>query len=313
MYSLETRLAGPDAYIPATIFVSVPRAVVHEDINRALVQTVGGTVALTLLLIVIAMYGAERFVLRPLRAMLDMTAKVRVGDLSARTGIVRTSEELSQLGQALDEMAERLESRDADLRRALEDLREQAITDTLTGLYNRRYFHDALGREILAARRKPTVFSIVILDLDHFKRVNDTWGHDAGDFVLKSVGELVRANVRGSDVAARYGGEEFALLLTGTRVQVAEQRAENLRADIAALGLAYEGHPIRVTASLGVAEYTGAPAEAYAVIRAADAALYAAKAAGRNRVMVQDADPRAPHLMTIRVIGTHVRRDATPG
>lgn len=286
LYASKRAAVNPDRAVPVTILVSVPKAVIHEDANRALTQTLLGIASVTILLIVSAWYGAERLVLRLIRALLEMTAKVRAGDLAARTGMKRGREELSQLGAALDEMAGQLQVRDARLREVLEELREQAVTDALTGLYNRRYFWDALTRELIAAQRKPTVFSVILMDLDRFKSVNDTWGHDAGDLVLMEIADLLRTSVRGSDIAVRYGGEEFALLLPETTAQVAEERAESLRRDLQALDIAYGSHTIKITASLGVAEYDGSPVDAAALMKRVDAALYAAKEAGRNKVVV---------------------------
>jgi diguanylate cyclase (GGDEF)-like protein len=197
-------------------------------------------------------------------------------------------EELSQLAAALDDMAQQLQARDAKLRDVLEELRAQAVTDALTGLYNRRYFWDALSRELIAARRKPTIFSVILMDLDWFKNVNDTWGHDAGDMVLKEAADLMRASVRGSDIAARYGGEEFALLLPETAACVAEERAESLRRELEAHEIAYGTSRIRITASFGVGQYDGSTSDAASLMKRIDAALYAAKDAGRNRVVVHE-------------------------
>jgi diguanylate cyclase (GGDEF)-like protein len=214
-----------------------------------------------------------------------MSAKVRSGDFAARTGMRAGREELSQLGSALDRMAEQLERRDARLNEALERLRALAVTDALTGLYNRRYCWDALKREVIVARRGPAAFSVILIDLDHFKRVNDAWGHEAGDRVLQATADLLRSHIRGSDIAVRYGGEEFALLLPRTGAAVAEERAEQLRRELEALEIAYNGARIRITLSAGVAECGGPAADERELMKRADEALYAAKAAGRNRVV----------------------------
>jgi diguanylate cyclase (GGDEF)-like protein len=271
---------------PFAIFVvvSVPKSALHGDINRALVHTLTGIMAVTLLLMLLAWKGTKRLVLRPIRHMLEVTAKVRAGDLTARTGMAPSRQELSQLGAALDEMAEQLQAREGELREALEAVRTEAVTDVLTGLYNRRYFMDVLMREVLAARRTRRVSSVILLDLDHFKNVNDKWGHDAGDRVLENVGEMLRACVRGSDVAARYGGEEFALLLPETSAEIAAERAEDLRSTIASREIAYGDEIVRITASIGIAQFDDRTVDAATVMKRADEALYGAKAAGRNRV-----------------------------
>jgi diguanylate cyclase (GGDEF)-like protein len=169
-----------------------------------------------------------------------------------------------------------------------EELTQEAMTDPLTGLYNRRFFDDALAREIAAAHRRRTPFSVVMLDIDRFKKVNDTWGHDAGDAVLEALARLLERGIRGSDIAARYGGEEFALLLPDTPVAGAAERAEILRRDLEAHAIDYGGGRISITASFGIAQYGARASEPAAIMKAADAAMYAAKGAGRNKVAVAD-------------------------
>ena len=284
LYALKNAAMNPDRSVPVKVLVNVPEAVVHEAANRVFLQTLIGIAVVTLSLMACAWYGAERLVLKPIRTMLQMATKVRAGDLAARTCMHRSREELSQLGSALDDMAEQLEARDSKLREALEELRTQALTDPLTGLYNRRYLTETLTRELLAAQRKPSVFSVVLMDLDRFKNVNDTWGHDAGDAVLRAIADLLRASIRGSDIAVRYGGEEFALLLPGTNAAIAQERAENLRLELQAQGVTYGHNTIRITASFGVAEYDGSAIDIEELMRRVDAALYAAKSAGRNTV-----------------------------
>jgi diguanylate cyclase (GGDEF)-like protein len=269
-----------------TVVASADLAVVHEDSMRLLMQSLSGIAIVTLALILIAWFGAERLVLQPIRALLAMSARVRSGDFAARTGMEASREELSELGSALDRMAEQLQRRDARLSEALEKLRTLAVTDALTGLYNRRYFWEALKRELIAARRKPSVFSVILVDLDHFKRVNDAYGHDAGDRVLQATANLLRGHIRGSDIAVRYGGEEFALLLPGTGAAVAEERAEQLRRELEALEIACNGGRIRITLSAGVAESGPSATNEREIMKRVDEALYAAKAAGRNRVVM---------------------------
>ncbi len=286
LYAVRRVPADGASGTPLAVVISAPKDAIYRDVNRALTQTLAGIAAVTLVLLLTAWYGARRLVLRPIRIMLEMTQRVRAGDLTARTGLKAGHEELCQLGAALDEMAGQLQLRDVKLGKALEDLREQAVTDSLTGLHNRRYFWEALGREVLAARRKRTPFSVILLDIDHFKNVNDTWGHDAGDAVLKQIAAVIRASVRGSDIAVRHGGEEFAMLLPDTTTEVAWQRAEELRHALAALEIRYGSGTIRITASFGVAEYIDHGDDGTELMNAADEAMYAAKNAGRNQVVV---------------------------
>jgi diguanylate cyclase (GGDEF)-like protein/PAS domain S-box-containing protein len=166
-----------------------------------------------------------------------------------------------------------------DRKRAEEALQRDAATDFLTGLYNRRHFVDAGAREFARARRDELPLSLVAFDIDHFKRVNDTWGHAAGDRVLVELARLCGGRVRGSDVLARLGGEEFALLLPGADARGSAAAAEKLREAIADLEVDVDGTKLRFTCSFGVAVMTPETATLDALLADADAALYAAKAA----------------------------------
>lgn len=165
-------------------------------------------------------------------------------------------------------------------------LHEQAIRDPLTGLYNRRYLDDLLIREQARAVRHRYPIGLILIDIDHFKRINDTYGHDAGDTVLRAVSQLLLSSVRAEDVVCRYGGEEFVLVLPSASPAVTIARAESLRQAIARLEIAYDGRPLpSVTISAGVSDITSADASVADSLRRADVALYAAKGAGRNRVV----------------------------
>ena len=167
-------------------------------------------------------------------------------------------------------------------------LATRAQVDGLTGLRNRAYFDRRLDDELATARRSGRPLSLVLLDLDHFKRLNDDFGHPFGDRVLQAVGEVLVACLRGTDTPCRFGGEEFALVLGDTDGKVAVAIAERIRARLAALRFEQRNQIVAVTGSLGVVVSTdfAAPASlsAQQMIKAADDALYTAKRAGRNRV-----------------------------
>ena len=168
-----------------------------------------------------------------------------------------------------------------------ETLHNQAIRDPLTGLFNRRYLEESLKREIYRAERKGTSLGIIMLDIDHFKRFNDTHGHAAGDALLHELGKFLKAHIRGADIACRYGGEEFTLILPDVSVEDARQRAEQLRERVRYLIVQDNNQTLNgVTLSLGVAVFPLNGSTMEAVLRAADLALYRAKHEGRNRVVV---------------------------
>jgi diguanylate cyclase (GGDEF)-like protein/PAS domain S-box-containing protein len=166
-----------------------------------------------------------------------------------------------------------------------ESLRAQSIRDPLTELFNRRFMEESLERELHQAARTQKPVSIIMLDIDHFKHLNDTYGHDAGDEVLKELGKLIKRHIRGGDIACRFGGEEFILILPNASLELAKKRAEDIRKMVESLNLEYDHQPVgMVTVSLGIATYPNHGANMEAVLRKADEALYQAKDSGRNRV-----------------------------
>jgi diguanylate cyclase (GGDEF)-like protein/PAS domain S-box-containing protein len=170
-------------------------------------------------------------------------------------------------------------------------LQEQAIRDPLTGLYNRRYLDETLPRELHRAVRHNQSLGIIMVDVDHFKRINDTYGHAAGDTLLQAVGAFLQHNTRSEDIVCRYGGEEFTLVLPGASHEDACHRAEELRAGIQSLVAAHQGQTLdTVTASLGIALFPVHGTTAAALVRTADQALYQAKHSGRNRVVMAATD-----------------------
>ena len=168
-----------------------------------------------------------------------------------------------------------------------EKLLERATRDSLTGLYNRHYMSEWFEQELHRAARHGRRVGVVMIDIDHFKKVNDTFGHEAGDMVLRELAAAMRRLARKSDVACRHGGEEFLLLMPETDPKGALAKAEELRREVEQLDLAYAGEPLgRLTISAGVAIYPQDGGDADTLLRRADDALYAAKENGRNRVVV---------------------------
>lgn len=249
-----------------------------------------------------------------LRHMTWQTKRVASGDFSQRVEFMgefsesfnamvmqldRTLQELmakkTELSQANEELLKEISIRketEAELRKSKEELRRLAMTDALTGLFNRRHFNQVAKEEIGRALRYRRPLSVMAFDIDHFKRVNDTFGHSNGDRVLAMIARITREVLRTTEVAARYGGEEFIVLLPETPALAAAEVAERLRTEIEEAVLPSERGPIAVTASFGVSDAlqcSDAKPEEQVLsefVSSADRAMYASKAAGRNRVTV---------------------------
>ena len=182
-----------------------------------------------------------------------------------------------------------LAERNRQLESMLHHVESLAITDPLTGIFNRRRFSDVLRREVAVTRRYKNSLAMLMLDLDHFKAVNDRFGHDAGDDVLRSVANSLTSSLREVDLAARYGGEEFAVIMPQTSKVNAATVAERIARQIALMTHSFDGEKIVLTASIGVAEIADLQqATAENLVKAADIALYEAKRTGRNRIVLYD-------------------------
>jgi diguanylate cyclase (GGDEF)-like protein len=227
------------------------------------------------LLVVIAVlaYWLAALIARPLRRLTSAAAQVSAGDLPAGLP-AGGGGEVGYLTQVFNTMVE-------SLRKHHDELERLSTIDTLTGLSNRRHLMDLLAHEIERAKRAGQPFSILMLDVDHFKKYNDTHGHQAGDEVLARVSTVLRNSIRPYDCAARYGGEEFLVMLSATSLDRAKESAERIRKQVRAEQ--FEGGS--VTISIGVAEYPSQGDTAKSVIGEADAALYEAKRAGRDRII----------------------------
>ncbi|BBA34151.1 hypothetical protein sS8_2199 [Methylocaldum marinum] len=181
---------------------------------------------------------------------------------------------------------ERLEAQLAENRILQEKLRDLAVRDPLTSLFNRRYMEETLRRELSRSAREDQPLSLVMIDIDHFKQLNDTYGHPAGDLVLKELAALLLRHLRNEDIVCRFGGEEFVAILPGAPLTTAAQRAESWRMAFQELNIVYEDHVLTSTLSMGIAEYPRHGATSEDLLFQADSAMYMAKRAGGNRVMV---------------------------
>lgn len=184
-----------------------------------------------------------------------------------------------------------------------ETLRQQSVRDPLTALYNRRFLEETLDRELTRLERKNLPLSLIMIDVDNFKNFNDTFGHEAGDAVLRDLGGVLQRHVRGSDIACRYGGEEFTIILPEASIEIGRQRAEMLREAVRELRLVHDGKSLgAVTLSLGVACFPEHGRRREQLLQVADAALYEAKNGGRNRVVVSN-------VTALKVVETPQQRD----
>jgi len=220
--------------------------------------------------------------------------EIEVGDMKPYSQILQEANaELGKLNLSYEQLVmefkqakERAEKLASELKDANIRLRELAFRDGLTGLFNHRYFQDLMDKEVSRAVRYKRAFSLILFDIDHFKKVNDTYGHPAGDIVLKTLGRELEIIVRKSDVAARYGGEEFVVVLPETDLKGAAILAERLRSLVEFLTIPADGVDLKVTISIGVSCFdpdTSSMSKAE-IIEAADKALYRSKHDGRNRV-----------------------------
>jgi len=242
-----------------------------------LFRIVSFLVALGFLIAVAASAVLARSILMRLKVLTRAAQAISEGDFKYPVSLT-SNDELGRLARAFNTMA-------AEIDKSQQALQEMSIHDPLTGLYNRRGFDQRIQEELQRSGRYRSPFALLVLDLDHFKNVNDTRGHPAGDRVLQEIADIARKTARLSDHVARYGGEEFAIVLPETDRQRALEFARRLLAAVAGHPfLASDGDPLRLTISIGVASNPEDGDSQRKLVQAADSALYAAKHAGRNCV-----------------------------
>ncbi|SPD71867.1 conserved hypothetical protein [uncultured Desulfobacterium sp.] len=222
--------------------------------------------------------------------------EVEAGELKPFSEILQeANEELGKLNLSYEQLLieykeakQRAEHLANDLKEANDKLRELSIKDGLTGLYNHRHFQDLFDTELHRSKRYKTPLTLMMIDLDHFKGINDAFGHPVGDKVLQSIAKEMMECVRATDIVARYGGEEFAIIMPGTGSKNAAITGERLRKAIEKMEIAAGGLIIKTTVSIGVATYTPEEKECVKslILNAADKALYSSKKAGRNKLSI---------------------------
>jgi diguanylate cyclase (GGDEF)-like protein/PAS domain S-box-containing protein len=215
-----------------------------------------------------------------------MTVKDQMGNVTGYVSANRDISKRKQMEERLRQSVAATEAANLELQQALEREQNLSRTDSLTGLFNRRHFFTLAEQELKVAKRYGAPMSIAIFDLDHFKLVNDRWGHQVGDEVLKHISRLVQSQLREADILARYGGEEFILLMPNSNAKEAEQVSERIRTSINTYRIEQASTVQKITVSIGVAELISTIESLDHLIRQADTALYDAKKAGRNCVQV---------------------------
>jgi diguanylate cyclase (GGDEF)-like protein/PAS domain S-box-containing protein len=203
-------------------------------------------------------------------------------DIECHSRALRVGGRLSLLSLFLD-ITDRVRV-EGEVKSLQEKLRDQSTHDSLTGLYNRRFLEESFGRELLLAEHSGLPVSVIMADLDHFKSLNDRYGHLAGDEALRVVGALLKTFARPDDIICRYGGEEFFMVFPGLSQEKALDRVEQLRLALATAHVTHDSAEIKLTASFGIATFPHNGLTTDELIRAADAALYESKAGGRDRV-----------------------------
>lgn len=214
-------------------------------------------------------------------------------DVDMISAVVNRAVDKIRLAEDNRQLLRDLKQKSGELEQLNESLREMANKDGLTGLYNHRYFREALDREIARANRHRRPFSIVLLDIDYFKRFNDTFGHLTGDEALKTVASLLRSECRATSIMARYGGEEFVILAAEAGKEAATLLAERMRGRVECASFAgRDRKPTeRLTLSVGVSTYGEDGTDSTALIEEADRAMYRAKRSGRNKVCIAGPSP----------------------
>jgi diguanylate cyclase (GGDEF)-like protein len=268
-----------------SVLAEIPSDAAYRQVRRFRDITLAIVAGLLLGVTAIA-YHLALLIVRPLDRLTKGAAEVAEGDLAVDLPIA--TGEVGDLTYVFNHMVGRLRQSRQELDAVNETLRQQneelerlSASDSLTGLSNRRVLTQRLSEELLRAQRQNHSFSVLMIDVDHFKRYNDAHGHPAGDDVLKRVAKILRACTRAGDCTARYGGEEFAVLLSGKGADAAVQLGERIRERVAE-----EEFPAgSITVSAGIAEFPQHGHTADAVISSADEALYEAKREGRNRVV----------------------------
>ncbi|MBK8163226.1 MAG: GGDEF domain-containing protein [Gammaproteobacteria bacterium] len=265
---------------------------INQEVRMNTVASIILKVFVSVLIFALVYVAINLIVIKNLNKLTQVMKRIASGDLNAHMSLKRRKSDLGMNGEAgtsapdeLDYLIDGFNSMAEKLKNDQDELEKLAAYDSLTGLFNRRKFTSSLQEEIARFRHESHALSLLIIDLDHFKNINDTYGHQVGDEALRSVSAVVNSHIRRDDISARYGGEEIAVILPRTDSEDAIILAERIRKAIEDHGIEYEsGKTLHITASIGIATLTSIAITDNDLIQAADAALYAAKRNGRNCV-----------------------------
>lgn len=282
-------LAEESAVLPVTVVAERDRAEVYLDwvkLRNLFLMLVSGLA----LAVALVAYRLGRSIALPLRRLIDAADRIADGDLDVKL-IIKQNDEIGRLTRVFNQMADSLRGSRAEVVAASETLRQQnllletlSITDSLTKLYNRSKLDAILNEQIALFKRSRRPFSLLMLDVDHFKTINDSHGHIVGDELLATVAGILARSIRSIDYAARYGGDEFVVVLVDTPRAAALETAERIRAHVELETYGAGDQRITVTVSVGIAQWQANDMTSTEVYARADQALYDAKRAGRNRV-----------------------------
>ena len=279
--------------LPVIVVVERDRADIYEAWATFRNLFLALMVGLTLLVAIIA-WRLGRSIVTPLERLINAADRIAAGDLAVQLPVARR-DELGHLTQVFNQMTDNLRRSRDEFEAASQTLQKQnklletlSITDSLTGLYNRKKLDDILADQFARFKRNQRAFAILMLDIDHFKRLNDTYGHLAGDQVLSSVARTLFSSIRNIDFTARYGGEEFVIVLPETTLSAAREMAERIRIQVSGASYQFNDQSIAVTLSIGIANSRDSDQSADTILARADRMLYEAKRAGRDRVHCTD-------------------------
>lgn len=301
-FSEQDRLPSePLGYV--VLDVSIKRLTSARD---KMLMLGGSVIVISILLNVALMVRLARGVVRPLARIIKGVEAMGKGDLDTRIESAQC-DVLMPLANVINQMAEgvkltqvqlqhRIDVATLELREAKSMAEKEARVDPLTGLNNRRAFMEHAAEELIRARRYGTPLSLAMIDLDHFKKVNDRWGHAIGDQVLIAFADILRKSMRTGDVVARVGGEEFVLLMIEAPLEEAVRAVQRIRKDVEAASLQVAAAELHWTASFGVTTMRGNDDTVSAALVRADNALYRAKADGRNQVAIETDDVEADNV-----------------